>query len=111
MDFNEVINKRKTSREWTDRDVDFEVIKRIIEAGMKAPSWDHYRNWQFIVLHTREKKENAFGYAKLRAFAAEMGLDYVTNDDSMARPFEAPTVVVNYFYHEEIKKSARTERR
>ena len=48
---------------------------------------------------------------ELRAFAAEMGLDYVTNDDSMARPFEAPTVVVNYFYHEEIKKSARTERR
>lgn len=64
MEFNEVINKRKTSREWTGRDVDFEVIKRIIEAGMKAPSWDHYRNWQFIVLHTREEKENAFGYAK-----------------------------------------------
>ena len=31
---------------------------------MKAPSWDHYRNWQFIVLHTREEKENAFAYAK-----------------------------------------------
>ena len=52
MEFNEVIDKRRTSREWTDRDVDFEVIKRIIGAGMKAPSWDHYRNWQFIVLHT-----------------------------------------------------------
>ena len=64
MEFNEVINKRKTSREWTDRDVDFEVVKRVIEAGMKAPSWDHYRNWQFIVLHTKEEKENAFGYAK-----------------------------------------------
>lgn len=64
MEFNEVINRRKTSREWTDRDVDFEVIKRIIEAGMKAPSWDHYRNWQFIVLHTKEEKENAFSYAK-----------------------------------------------
>lgn len=64
MDFNEVINRRKTSREWTDRDVEFEVIRRIIEAGMKAPSWDHYRNWQFIVLHTREEKETAFQYAK-----------------------------------------------
>lgn len=31
---------------------------------MKAPSWDHYRNWQFIILHTKEEKENAFGYAK-----------------------------------------------
>lgn len=64
MEFNKVINKRKTSREWTDREVDFDTIKRIIEAGMKAPSWDHYRNWQFIVLHTKEEKENAFSYAK-----------------------------------------------
>lgn len=64
MEFNEVIDKRRTSREWIDRDVDFEVIKRIIGAGMKAPSWDHYRSWQFIVLHTKEEKENAFGCAK-----------------------------------------------
>ena len=27
MDFNEVINKRRTSREWTDKEVDFEAIK------------------------------------------------------------------------------------
>ena len=45
--------------------------------------------------------------ARLKAFTEEIGLDYVTNDDSMRRPFEAPPVVVNYFYHEEIKKSAR----
>lgn len=64
MEFNEVISKRVTSREWTDRKVDFEAIKRIIGAGMKAPSWDHYRSWQFIVLHTKEEKENAFSHAK-----------------------------------------------
>ncbi len=64
MDFNEVINRRKISREWTDREVDFETIKRILEAGMKAPSWDHYRNWQFIVLHEQADKERAFAYAK-----------------------------------------------
>ena len=64
MEFYEVIEKRRTSREWTDREVDFAAIERIIGAGMKAPSWDHYRNWQFIVLHSREEKENAFAYAK-----------------------------------------------
>ena len=47
---------------------------------------------------------------KLKAFTAEIGLDYVTNDDSMKRPFEAPPVVVNYFYHEQIKKSARKDK-
>lgn len=45
--------------------------------------------------------------AELKDWAAEIGLDYVTNDDSMSRPFEAPPIIVNFFYHSEIKKSAR----
>ena len=44
--------------------------------------------------------------SELKSFAAREGLDYKTNDDSMERPFEAPPVVVNYFYHEQIRKSA-----
>ena len=44
---------------------------------------------------------------ELKAYAAETGLDYVVNDDSMMHPFEAPPVIVNYFYHEKIKKSAK----
>ena len=47
--------------------------------------------------------------AQLREFTRSLGLDYVTNDDSMSRPFDAPPVVVNYFYHEQIKRSARKE--
>ncbi|MCI8329870.1 MAG: radical SAM protein [Oscillibacter sp.] len=44
---------------------------------------------------------------ELKAWAAEIGLDYVTNDDSMSRPFEAPPFIVNFFYRSGIKKSAR----
>lgn len=44
---------------------------------------------------------------QVKAYAAEIGLDYVTNDDSISRPFDAPPVVVNYFHHSEIKKSAK----
>lgn len=44
--------------------------------------------------------------SELKAWATEIGLDYVTNDDSMSRPFEAPPIIVNFFYHSEIKKSA-----
>lgn len=47
--------------------------------------------------------------ASLKAYTSRIGLDYVTNDDSMKRPFEVPPVVVNYFYHEEIKKSAKKD--
>lgn len=45
----------------------------------------------------------------IRAYTKENGLEYVRDDDSMKRPFDAPPVVVNYFYHEEIKKSAKKE--
>lgn len=44
---------------------------------------------------------------ELKTWAAEIGLDYVTNDDSMSHPFEDPPIIVNFFYHSEIKKSAR----
>ena len=45
--------------------------------------------------------------AELKEYAAGIGLDYVTNDDSINCSFDTPPVIVNYFYHSEIKKSAR----
>ena len=45
--------------------------------------------------------------SEMKIYAYETGLEYVTNDDSMVRPFDAPPVIANYFYHELIRKSAR----
>ena len=64
MVFYEVINQRKTTRVFLKKEVDFETIKRILEAGNKAPTWDHNRNWQYIILRTDEEKEYAFSEAK-----------------------------------------------
>ena len=33
---------------------------------------------------------------ELQAYAAEIGLDYVINDDSMTRPFDALPLLVNF---------------
>lgn len=44
---------------------------------------------------------------QLDVFAQERGLRYVHNDDSFTQPFDAPPTIVNFFYHEEIKKSAK----
>lgn len=43
----------------------------------------------------------------LRLYLSKNNLEYFRNDDSMQRPFVAPPVVVNFFYHEEIKKTAK----
>ena len=82
MEFYEAINKRKTTREFLDTEVDFEVIKRILEAGNKAPTWDHNRNWQYIILRTNEEKEYAFSEAK--ATADKFDADRYLN---MPRPY------------------------
>ena len=44
---------------------------------------------------------------KILDYVSAIGLEYVRNDDSVKNSFNAPPVIVNYFYHEEIKKSAR----
>ena len=45
--------------------------------------------------------------SELRAFTSELGLPYVRDDDSIRRPFDAPPLVINYFFHEQVKKSAK----
>ena len=44
---------------------------------------------------------------RVRAYALQNGLEYVRDDDTVSRPFDEPPVIVNFFYHEEIKKSAK----
>lgn len=44
---------------------------------------------------------------KVKAYADKLNLEYVYNDDRMQYAYDAKPVIVNYFYHEEIKKSAQ----
>lgn len=56
-----------------------------------------------------EKKDRTYWSqldTEMKEFSKENGLMYVRNDDSMARSFEEPPIVVNYFFHEEIIPSA-----
>lgn len=44
---------------------------------------------------------------EIRVFAAEEGLDYAVADDTMRRPFDAPPLIVNWFFHEQVKRTAK----
>ncbi|MCR5258923.1 MAG: hypothetical protein K6E40_12300 [Desulfovibrio sp.] len=48
---------------------------------------------------------------KMRSFTKEQGLGHVRSDDSMDRPFDAPPVAVNYFFHEAFALSAKMKDR
>ena len=64
MEFYDAVEKRRTTREFLKKEVDFAIVRRILEAGNKAPTWDHNRNWQYILLRTDEEKESALEEAK-----------------------------------------------
>ena len=77
MELYEAIYKRRTVRKFLEKEVDFDAVKRILEAGNRAPTWNHNRNWSYIVLRTEEEKAYAFEHAKKRAekFDAEKYLN------------------------------------
>lgn len=53
MEFYEVINSRRTIRDFRPFEMDNSVIERIISAGMKAPTNDHMRDWHFVVIRDK----------------------------------------------------------
>lgn len=55
MEFYEAVEKRRTVRDFKDEPIDPDALKRILGAGMKAPSNDHMRDWHFIVLEDKEQ--------------------------------------------------------
>jgi nitroreductase len=50
MDLYEAIEKRKTIRRFDKSPIPDEIVRRIINAGLKAPAGTHVRDWHFILL-------------------------------------------------------------
>jgi len=58
MEFYEVVKSRRTIRDFTEDKIDKKTIERILSAGLMAPTNDHMRNWEFVVITEREIIEN-----------------------------------------------------
>lgn len=50
MDIYEAISKRRTVRDFRNKPISFNAIKRFIDAGLHAPSNNHLRQWEFILI-------------------------------------------------------------
>ncbi len=57
MDVYEAIAARKTIRDFAPQEVNLDVIKKIIAAGMNAPTNNHLREWHFILLQDRAQRK------------------------------------------------------
>lgn len=54
MDFYEVLEKRRTIRDFSEREISDDVLKKILGAAFKAPTNDHLRQFEFVVLRGRD---------------------------------------------------------
>lgn len=50
MEFYEAINTRRSIRQFEDKEIPREVLERILDAGLKAPSSNHQRRWELMTL-------------------------------------------------------------
>lgn len=85
MDFYQVLEKRRTVRDFSDREVSDEKLERILSAAFKAPTNDHLRQFEFVVVRDRERiarlvspvagNTEHFQQTSLQAAAATMDRD------------------------------------
>lgn len=54
MEFYQVLERRRTIRDFSDRKVSDEVLEKILSAAFKAPTNDHLRQLEFVVVRGRE---------------------------------------------------------
>ena len=64
MELYEAIYSRRIIRDFKDKIIPEDVIERIINAGLQAPTHDHLRNWEFVVLQDKQDKEKALQFIK-----------------------------------------------
>lgn len=111
MEFREVIERRRTIRDFQSKEVPMNIIDYAIENGFKAPSYNHLRDWDFIILNSLESKlkliqsENLDRPIDLKSLEdsfrneepvmKEMYLDAIPRQKKMI--LEAPSVIVVVF--------------
>jgi nitroreductase len=57
MDVYEAIAARRTIRDFSPKPVDRGVLRRILEAGVKAPSHNHLRDWHFVLVEDTQQRQ------------------------------------------------------
>lgn len=97
MEFTEVINKRRTIRNFSDKKVSNEVIYSSLKAGLKAPSYNHLKQWDFILV-----KEQNVRYALTQT---EQMIEEVT--DELKQTFDSYDSLSKEMYLDAIPKQKR----
>lgn len=58
MNVYEAIAKRRSIRDFEDRAIEREVLLRLLDAGVKAPTHNHLREWHFVLVEDMKQRES-----------------------------------------------------
>lgn len=86
MQFQQVVDRRRMVRNYTDEPVDPAVVDRILANALHAPSAGFSQGWGFLLLDTREDVE--------RFWRATTEDDDAAPDDWLSGMHRAPVIVV-----------------
>lgn len=91
MDTLEAIQTRRSVRRFSDRPVEAEKLRKVLEAARMAPSWANMQCWRFVVVRNPAMKRRLSEHSVVDPFVTAKG--YKTNPSQRALA-EAPVVVV-----------------
>lgn len=64
MDIYEAIDSRRTVRDFKAKKVATETLNKILSAGLRAPTNDHLRSWEFIIVDGQTARLELLGLIK-----------------------------------------------
>jgi len=98
MEFREVIEKRRTIRDFKNKEVPDDVIDYAIENGFMAPTYNHLREWDFIIIRSPE--------SKLKLIESE-NLNKIIDIEDLERQFKNEETIMKEMYLDAIPKQKR----
>ncbi len=100
MDVIQAINERKSIRAFKPDQVPLDLLKKILEQAMRAPSWANTQPWEFAVVTGKKLKAIQDAFVKRGAAAMQ------NSQSEVARPYDFPEP-----YNSRIKQMQAKERR
>lgn len=97
MELMEAISKRRTVRDFSKEEVPSEIVRKSLDAGLKAPNYNHLRQWDFVLV----KDTNI----RLALTQTEEMMETVS--DEIRRSFEGYDSLARDMYLDAIPKQKR----
>ena len=88
MDFYTAVKSRRTIRDFTQEPVELEAVKRILSAGLAAPTNDHMRNWEFVLVTDKQTIGEILALIP-KKFTKEMMAEWKFPDEIQQKMYDA----------------------